>query len=335
MKKPLTVLLTPLAVAAALSLALPAAAGSWAEPSATATATATEAQGIPGATAGAREASKPASTQDIIENCESHGGTIKYVGPTVVCIPAQTPKDPNPPAHTPCWWGTPACGGAPNKQVIINFTADPPTVDYNGASQLSWTTQNADECALWGGTFGASPGENVAVNGSEGTGALTTDTTYTLQCSNSKDTRQKSLTVQVNPKKPPEEDYFRADHTNQVRIRVCTYVNGKARCRNKQARPPNAPVISWHFTHATQCTVSYDMEQTRGHGGASDSGTIATGSGGVSGTWAVPTFSIPWPHEGESKAYRWRVSAACDGPGGHTDFHGPSVVLSMSVKSLH
>jgi Fibronectin type III domain len=58
---------------------------------------------------------------------------------------------------------------------------------------LSWTSTNATSCAASGGWSGA-----VAINGSQGTGAINATTVYTLNCTGAGGTTSQSTTVTVN-----------------------------------------------------------------------------------------------------------------------------------------
>ena len=79
----------------------------------------------------------------------------------------------------------------------VTLQARPASVVYEGSTTLGWSSANADSCAASGDWAG-----NKALNGSEATGSLTSNRTYTLTCSNSMgQTAVATVAVTVGP--PP------------------------------------------------------------------------------------------------------------------------------------
>lgn len=74
----------------------------------------------------------------------------------------------------------------------VTFSADPGTVPLNGASTLTWSSTNASYCVASGGWSGAK-----ALNGTELTGNLTANQTYTLTCTNSYGPISRSVNISV------------------------------------------------------------------------------------------------------------------------------------------
>src|SRR5260221_13777352 len=75
-----------------------------------------------------------------------------------------------------------ACGGSGSAPVTTvppsptaSITASSTTVASGGAATLTWSSTNATSCSASGGWTGA-----LAASGTLSTGALTTDTTYSL-----------------------------------------------------------------------------------------------------------------------------------------------------------
>jgi hypothetical protein len=60
----------------------------------------------------------------------------------------------------------------------VTLTATPGTVPYNGSSTLTWSSTNADTCSSTDFATGGATSNSVGVS----TGALTTNTTYTISC---------------------------------------------------------------------------------------------------------------------------------------------------------
>lgn len=76
---------------------------------------------------------------------------------------------------------------------IINFSANPTSVPSGSASTLTWTSANATSCLASGGWTGSkSPS-----GGSESTGSLTVDTSYSLTCTNAFGSSPASATVLI------------------------------------------------------------------------------------------------------------------------------------------
>lgn len=59
----------------------------------------------------------------------------------------------------------------------LSINAAPPSVPYGGSSTITWTAQNATNCSVSGPNISSS-----APSGSQSTGALTTNATYRLSC---------------------------------------------------------------------------------------------------------------------------------------------------------
>ncbi|MBI4692003.1 MAG: hypothetical protein HY773_00960 [Candidatus Terrybacteria bacterium] len=85
--------------------------------------------------------------------------------------------------------------GDPDGPPVVSITANPNPIDYNTSSTLSWSAVNADSCVASGAWSGA----KNPVTGSESTGNLISDKTYTLTCTGPNGSASKSVDVQVNP----------------------------------------------------------------------------------------------------------------------------------------
>jgi len=75
----------------------------------------------------------------------------------------------------------------------ITLTADPPRVSTGGTTQLRWSTTDATQCTASGGWSG-----NKAATGVESTPALSTQTTFNLECAGPGGSSSKQLVVNVN-----------------------------------------------------------------------------------------------------------------------------------------
>lgn len=83
----------------------------------------------------------------------------------------------------------------PVANPTVDLTADNYSVTYNGATTLRWTSTNAASCTASAGTNGWSGYKSTT--GSFPTGNLTSTTTYTITCSNSRGSATDSVTVTV------------------------------------------------------------------------------------------------------------------------------------------
>ena len=116
----------------------------------------------PRATNGSESVS-PAETTTYIITCTGDGGTAQ-ASATVTVVPAPT----------------------------VTLTADPQTVVEGESSTLNWSSTNADSCVASDGWSG-----NKSTSGSESTGPLTVNTTFTLTCSGLGGSTETSVTVTV------------------------------------------------------------------------------------------------------------------------------------------
>jgi len=85
---------------------------------------------------------------------------------------------------------TPPPGTPPAPTVTL--TVNPTTVSSGSAATLSWSTLNATQCTASGGWSGAK-----ATSGSQSTGSLVANNSYTLTCSGAGGSASRSVTVTV------------------------------------------------------------------------------------------------------------------------------------------
>lgn len=78
------------------------------------------------------------------------------------------------------WNGT-SCQTQTASQPTVTISANPTSVSYNGTSTITWSSTNSTSCTATGGAN--SWAGTKATSGSFATGALTTNTTYTITCS--------------------------------------------------------------------------------------------------------------------------------------------------------
>jgi hypothetical protein len=76
----------------------------------------------------------------------------------------------------------------------VTLTADRDIIPPGDSATLSWATTNATTCTATGSWSGTRP-----VSGSESTGALTEDASYTLECAGAGGSSSSTLVIQVQP----------------------------------------------------------------------------------------------------------------------------------------
>ncbi|OGD30828.1 hypothetical protein A2833_01375 [Candidatus Azambacteria bacterium RIFCSPHIGHO2_01_FULL_44_55] len=131
-------------------------------------------------------------------------------------VTAQNPPPPPPP---------------PQSLPVVSLSADPVAIDGKGTSMLSWFVSGADSCNALGGWTGSR-----AFSGSENTGVLSDNTSFTLRCVNARGSAEKSVIVDVldsQPLPPPAAPQFSltsvADlNTYHLRPSVASVVRGSA-----------------------------------------------------------------------------------------------------------
>lgn len=90
-------------------------------------------------------------------------------------------------------------GGEGNITVVVlhpklNLTANPERVRRGNASTLTWSTENVNTCSLTG------PGVSTSgTSGSQSTGPIENESTYTLSCQNQAGSKAESVTVTLAP----------------------------------------------------------------------------------------------------------------------------------------
>ena len=139
----------------------------------------------------------------------------------------------------------------PPATSISSFTTAASSVGYTGSTTLSWSTQNATGCSISNGIG------SVGTGGSHSTGALTSDTTFTLTCSGN-GTASKQVTVHVTA---PTITAFTASPASIA-------YNADA-------------ALSWSTQNAGSCALAPDV------GSVGTSGTRSTGN-----LTATTTYSL-------------------------------------------
>ena len=148
-------------------------------------------------------------------SCSGAGGTVTdEISITVI-----------PPAVTP-----------PVTAPVVNVSASPLVVVYNGATELSWTTNNTDNCVASGDWSGS---KNLS--GSEIKSNLTADKIYTLTCTGAGGTTIDSVAIAVDEPAPVLSFSASANTVEQ---------NGST-------------TLDWSSSNATSCAASGDWSGSK------------------------------------------------------------------------
>ncbi|NNF16945.1 MAG: hypothetical protein HKN70_09370 [Gammaproteobacteria bacterium] len=162
----------------------------------------------------------------------------------------------------------------------LTITATPSSVDYNGATTVSWTTTGTESCVASGGWVGVRP-----VFGSETVGTLQENTDFTLTCTGPGGSVTGTAGVTVAPVPAP----------------TVTLV----------ASPPavdynGASTLSWSSTNAESCAASGAWSGARSSLGVLTVGPleetaeftlVCTGAGGTGNASVTVTVAAPAPPE--------------------------------------
>lgn len=187
-------------------------------------------------------------------------------------------------ASNPGWSVAPGFKGAtapPPAAPTVTLTATPASVAYQGSAILSWSTSGAQSCTAQGAWSGS---RNVS--GSQSTGALTTNASYTLVCTNSTgQTGSASATVQVGAPPP-------ATPTLTISAASTALASG------------GSTTLNWTSTATTSCQASGGWSGNRPTSGSSPSGPLS----------ATTTFTLTCSGSGGSIVSAVTVSVTPNPP---------------------
>lgn len=169
--------------------------------------------------------------------------------------------------------GYPNWALAPRTQLAgstasLSIAANPAQVSSGGTSQLTWTGSNVSNCTASGAWSGVR-----ATSGSETTAAITSSTTYTLACTGSSGSVQRSVTVTIAGSTPPTSSAPTLTLTSNA----------------QSVAAGGAATLTWSTTGATACTASGGWSGNKSTSGSQSTGALSsttsfqldcTGSGG-------------------------------------------------------
>lgn len=191
-------------------------------------------------------------------------------------------------AGRPAWAIVPATGsqGQPTAPVIT-FTASPMTVNTNGTSTLSWFASNATSCTAsgdWSGSKGTTGTEDMT--------QLTSDSTYTLSCTGTGGTSNRSVTVTVDTSgggTPPPA----APIVSITASPMSVDMNGSS-------------TLNWSASNANTCTAS----------GAWSGDRNMTGNLNLTQLTATATYTLTCSGDGGTSSDSVTVTVNTSGSGG-------------------
>ena len=185
-------------------------------------------------------------------------------------------------------FGTAVVKAAPPTVVI---TVSPGTVLSGTAATITWTTTDATSCTASGDWSGAK-----ALNGSESTGILTSEKTYTLTCTGPEGTASAFTFVSVTANPAP---------TVTLTATPSSVTSG------------GSSTLSWTSTSATTCTASGDW---------SGSKTVGSGTEVQNNLTSNKSYTITCTGTGGSASATATVTVTANPP--------PTIVITASPGSV-
>ena len=179
----------------------------------------------------------------------------------------------------------------------LSLTATPATIDSGQSSQLNWSSTDATSCTAsgaWSGSRGTS--------GSESSGALTSTSTYTLECTGAGGSVTESVTVTVNSASAPTLSFSGSPTT--VMSGDASTLNWNSTdadtCVASGAWTGNKPLSGSESTGALTSGATYTLTCSGASGSASESVTISVDSG--SGGSVITSFTLDDSGTGAGRA---------------------------------
>jgi hypothetical protein len=125
---------------------------------------------------------------------------------------------------------------------LVNLSASPSNLPFNGSTTLSWTSNNISSCTAsgdWSGSKGTSGSQTIS--------GLTADSSFSLTCSGSNGSKNDSVSVTVAA--PPLPTLSFSANLDSVAQ------NGST-------------ILNWNTTNATSCTASGDWAGSKSTSGS-------------------------------------------------------------------
>jgi len=161
---------------------------------------------------------------------------------------------------------------------IVNLTASPSNLAYNGSTTLSWSSNNTSSCTASGDWSG-----NKSTTGSQTISALTADSNFNLTCNGIGGSANDSVSITVAAPSAPS-------------------VNLSASLSNVAYN--GSTTLSWTSSNTSSCTASGDWSGSKGTSGSQIISTLTadstfsltcSGPGGSSNDSVSITVAAPLP----------------------------------------
>jgi hypothetical protein len=185
----------------------------------------------------------------------------------------------------------PAAGGGGQPVPTVSLSASPATVSAGGSGTLTWSSTNATACTASGGWSGAK-----AVSGTESTGALNANASYTLSCTGAGGTASASTAVAITGSTAPVVTLSAAP---------TTVASGAS------------STLTWSSTNATSCTASGGWSGSKAVSGSASTGALS----------AAASFTLSCTGAGGTAQASTSVSISAAAP-------APTITLSASPVSV-
>ena len=176
----------------------------------------------------------------------------------------------------------------------LTLTASPTSITSGSSSTLNWSSTNATSCTASGAWSGSK-----AISGSQSTGALTSDSTFSLNCSGTGGSIARSVTVTITATPPAPTLTFTANPT--------TVSNG------------GASTLTWNTTNATSCIAIDGWSGSKPISGSQSTGALT----------AATTFSLGCGGNGGMVSQSVTVTVAAEGAIFGLEFPGDGAVRRM------
>jgi uncharacterized repeat protein (TIGR01451 family) len=228
--------------------------------------------------------------------------------------------------------------GTPQDQLpTVNLTADETRIDEGDSTRLRWTSNNATSCTASGEWSGSK-----ALVGSEGTGSLFRDETYTITCfNNTGQSATDSVTVRVDDDddgdRPTVDIYANPSRVNYNGSSTIIWSSDNAdTCRSSGGtsgwsssnRSRSGSFLATNITHDTTFSITCSND----NGSSSDSTTVTVTNIVVPPTNQQPTVIIYADSTNISynsaTTIRWSTvnATSCVASGGSVGWAGPKSI---------
>lgn len=169
---------------------------------------------------------------------------------------------------------------APTADIKANNSDGPITISYNSSASITWTSSNANSCAVapnnWTGTIG-----------SNSTGNLTSDRTYTVRCSGAGGSAADSVTVQVQQLPAPSVNLFaNPEAIDPGQSSTLTWTSQNADTCSASEGWSGTKSVSGSETVRPSSLTTYRITCMNASGSATDIATVRVNQG------SAPTVSL-------------------------------------------